>query len=180
MSTRPEPGWVIFFNWAETPKEPFDHVRLVVGVNSNGSIRTIEGNTRRPTESVPTACSGRTEGSGPLATVPRPSGVDVIARMFPPTWVALMVVRDGGAIAYGHPDLAAIFLVGLPLVRGSVLLGVERWQAGHYAGLVGGGPEHHHPGWHYREAEELIRERHGRRCARWRRGRGRQCGWNSR
>ena len=67
-------------------------------------------------------------------------GQDVVARVFPPMWVALMVFGAAGAIAYGHLDLAAIFLIGLPLVRGPVLLGVERWQADHYAGLAGSAP----------------------------------------
>lgn len=46
-STRPQPGWLIFFNWADT-KETYDHVGIVMSVNADGSIHTIEGNVSAP------------------------------------------------------------------------------------------------------------------------------------
>jgi hypothetical protein len=85
--------------------------------------------------------------------------------MFPPMWIALMLFGAGSAIAYGEPAVVVLFLVALPLLRGSVSLGVERWQATHYAGLAGA-PRSHHSDWHYREAEQPVRQRWGRRCAR--------------
>jgi cell wall-associated NlpC family hydrolase len=43
----PQPGWVIFFNWGRdgTSSDQVDHVGIVVGVNPDGTIKTIEGNT---------------------------------------------------------------------------------------------------------------------------------------
>ena len=85
--------------------------------------------------------------------------------MFPPLWIGLTLLGAGAGIAYGEPAVVALFLVALPLLRGPVTLGIERWQAAHYAGLAGA-PGTHHPDWHYREAELPVKERWGRQCAR--------------
>jgi cell wall-associated NlpC family hydrolase len=39
----PQAGWVVFFDWQNDGQ--IDHVGIVVGVNSDGSVKTIEGNT---------------------------------------------------------------------------------------------------------------------------------------
>jgi hypothetical protein len=44
---KPRPGDVVFFSFATDPKHGFEqpHVGIVIEVNSNGSIRTVEGET---------------------------------------------------------------------------------------------------------------------------------------
>ena len=44
----PKPGYLIFFDWATDRGEPPDHVGIVERVNADGSITTIEGNTKDP------------------------------------------------------------------------------------------------------------------------------------
>jgi CHAP domain/Putative peptidoglycan binding domain len=46
-STKPKPGWVVFFDWKDGGK-PNDHVGIVNRVNPDGRIKTIEGNSSNP------------------------------------------------------------------------------------------------------------------------------------
>lgn len=54
-----QPGDIVFFDWGgSTQTSLVDHVGLVVGVNSDGSIQTIEGNTS------PTDAGSQSNGGG--------------------------------------------------------------------------------------------------------------------
>jgi len=48
--SNPQPGDLVYFNWQENGRSfsQIDHVGIVVGVNSDGSVTTIEGNASFP------------------------------------------------------------------------------------------------------------------------------------
>jgi peptidoglycan hydrolase-like protein with peptidoglycan-binding domain len=47
-TTKPKPGYVVFYDWDVPVKEPLDHVGIVEQVHGDGSIIAIEGNSRNP------------------------------------------------------------------------------------------------------------------------------------
>ncbi|MFT3843090.1 MAG: peptidoglycan-binding protein [Myxococcaceae bacterium] len=72
--SNPQPGDLVYFNWERNGRSfsQIDHVGIVVGVNSDGTVRTIEGNASAP-------------GGGQGVAYHNRSTADIVGYASPPT-----------------------------------------------------------------------------------------------
>jgi peptidoglycan hydrolase-like protein with peptidoglycan-binding domain len=111
---RPKPGWVVFYDWPKTTKEPFDHVGVVHSVNKDGSINAIEGNTANPTtlRDRPRGVHIRTRRAGILgygepryAAAPSPSTLPREFKLLKQNASGSLVRRMQGLVRAADPGL---------------------------------------------------------------------------